>query len=128
EVRESSCDGFTRFTPIVLNYDFFAGMLGGDVKLSHSIIYYEPEMMFYYREPVLQVYKPTTAEKLQNYYRAMLLRSAQELNAETDKLNLFAEFRSDKNARAVTNRAKSVLAAGQDFFSTTSPPQRIRGP
>ena len=128
EVRQSSCDGFTRFTPIALNYDFFAGMLGGDVKLSHSVIYYEPEMMFYYREPIQQLYKPTTAEKLQNYYRAMLLRCAQELNGETDKLNLFAEFRSDKNARAVTTRAKSILAAGSEFFSATSPHQRIRGP
>src|SRR5208283_1679102 len=36
-------------------------------------------------------------------------------------------FRSDKNARAVTNRAKSILAASQDFFSATSPHQRIRG-
>jgi hypothetical protein len=58
----------------------------------------------------------------------MLIRCAQELNGETDKVNLFAEFRSDKNARAVTTRAKSILAAGQDFFSATSPHQRIRGP
>jgi len=128
EVRQSSCDGFTHVTPIALNHDFFAGLLGGDVKLNHSVIYYEPEMQFYYREPVQNIYKPTTAEKLQNYYRAMLLRCAQELNGETDKLNLFAEFRSDKNARAVTNRAKSILAADHTFFSATSPHQRIKGP
>ena len=128
EVRQSSCDGFTRITPIALNHDFFAGLLGGDVKLSHSVIYYEPEMQFYYLEPVQNIYKPTTPEKLQNYYRAMILRCAQELNGETDKLNLFAEFRSDKNARAVTNRAKTILAAGREFFSATSPHQRIRGP
>jgi hypothetical protein len=118
----------THVTPIALNHDFFAGLLGGDVKLNHSVIYYEPEMQFYYREPVQNIYKPTTAEKLQNYYRAMLLRCAQELNGETDKLNLFAEFRSDKNARAVTNRAKSILAADHTFFSATSPHQRIKGP
>lgn len=128
QVRESSCDGFTRITPIALNHDFFAGMLGGDQKLGHSVVYYEPEMQFYYREPIQQIFKPTTAEKLQNYYRAMLIRCAQELNSETDKLNLFAEFRSDKNARAVTNRAKSILAASHDFFSATSPHTRIKGP
>jgi hypothetical protein len=89
---------------------------------------FEPEMQFYYREPIQNIYKPTTPEKLQNYYRAMMLRCAQELNRETDKLNLFAEFRSDKNAKAVTNRAKSILACSSDFFSATSLHQRIRGP
>ena len=128
EARQSSCDRFTRITPIALNHDFFAGMLGGDAKLGHSVIYYEPEMQFYYHEPIQNVFMPTTAEKLQTYYRAMMLRCAQELNGETDKLNLFSEFRSDKNARAVTNRAKSVLACSYEFFSATSPHQRIRGP
>ena len=128
EVRQSSCDGFTRITPISLNHDFFAGMLGGDAKLCHKVIYYEPEMQFYYRDPIQNVFKPTTAEKLQAYYRAMMLRCAQELNGETDKLNLFSEFRCDKNARTVTNRAKSILAADASFFSASSPNQRIRGP
>src|ERR1017187_309892 len=67
EIRQSSTDGFVRITPISINTDFFAGMLGGNVKFGHSVIYYEPEMMFYYREPIQQLYKPTTAEKLQNY-------------------------------------------------------------
>jgi hypothetical protein len=47
--------------------------------------------------------------------------------ANVDKLNLFHEFRSDKTARAVVNRAKSILAASSDFFNATSPHQRIRG-
>jgi len=102
-------------------------MLGGDAKLCHKVIYYEPEMQFYYHEPIQNVFMPTTAEKLQTYYRAMMLRCAQELNGETDILNLFSEFRSDKNARAVTNRAKSILAAGSEFFSATSPHARIKG-
>jgi hypothetical protein len=42
-------------------------------------------------------------------------------------LNLFNEFRSDKVAKQVTNRAKSVLAADSSFFSATSNNQRIRG-
>jgi hypothetical protein len=127
EVRQTSYDGLNKITPIAINLDFFAGMLGGDSKLSHSVIYYEAELQFYYFEPLQQIYKPTTPEKLQNYYRALLLRCAQELNRDTDKLNLFAEFRSDKNARAITTRAKSILAASPDFFSATSPHTRIRG-
>src|ERR1019366_4505977 len=99
-MRESSSDGLARITPLAPNLDFFAAMLGGDIKLGHSVVYFEPEMQFYYKEPLLQLYKPTSPEKLQNLYRGLLIRCAQELNHDTSKLNLFVEFRSDKMARA----------------------------
>ncbi len=127
EMRQTSCDGFLRIVPVSINIDFFACSLGGDSGLNHSVIYFEQEMQFYYFEPLQNLYRPTTPEKLQNYYRAMVLRCAQELNGETDKLNLFHEFRSDKISKAVVNRAKSILAASPDFFSATSPHTRIRG-
>jgi hypothetical protein len=127
EMRESTCDGFTRITPISINVDFFAASLGGDSKLGHSVVYFEPEMQWYFKD-LDSIYKPTSAEKLQNLYRAMLIRCAQELNSETHKLNLFHEFRSDKTAKAVVNRAKSILAADHAFFSATSKHQRVRGP
>ena len=111
ELRESCFDGFSRCTPISINLDFFASALGGDSKLGHSVVYYESELHFYFREPLLNIYKPTTPEKLQNYYRAMLMRCAEELPDENNKLNLCVEFRSDKYAKAVVQRAKSVLAA-----------------
>lgn len=126
EMRQTSCDGFLRICPVSVNVDFMAGMLAGDSALGHSVVYYEPEMQFYYFEPLQNLYKPTSAEKLQNYYRAMVLRCAQELNGETDKLNWFQEFRSDKISKAVVNRAKSVLACSPNFFSATSPHTGIR--
>jgi hypothetical protein len=49
------------------------------------------------------------------------------LNDAVDILNLFHEFRQDKVAREVTNRAKSILAVDSSFFSPTSNYQRIRG-
>src|SRR5476649_2880939 len=52
EMRESSCDGFSRVNPISINIDFFAAMLGGDSRLGHSVIYFEPELQFYYYEPL----------------------------------------------------------------------------
>jgi len=128
EMRQSSVDGFVRIVPVSINLDFMAGMLGGDSGLGHSVVYFESEMQFYYFEPVLQLYKPTTQEKLQSYYRGFMIRCAQELNNDTNKLNLFLEFRSDKIAKAVVQRAKSILAADSSFFSPTSPHQRIRGP
>ena len=78
-MRQTSCDGFSRITPISINLDFFAGMIGGDFRLGHSVVYFEPEMQFYYYEPGQKLYKPTSPEKLQNYYRAMMLRCATEL-------------------------------------------------
>jgi hypothetical protein len=56
-----------------------------------------------------------------------MMKCAQEMPAQVHKLNLFHEFRSDKTAKAVVNRAKSVLAADSSFFSATSLHQRIRG-
>jgi hypothetical protein len=127
EIRQSSVDGFVRIVPVSLNIDFFAGTLGGDSGLGHSVVYFEPEMQFYYFEPLQKLYKPTTSEKLQNYHRAIMLRCAQEMNGEIDKLNLFQEFRSDKTSKAVVQRAKSILAASSDFFSAVSPHTRIKG-
>ena len=127
EIRESYNDGAHTVTPFSINHDFFAAALAGDARLGHRVIYFEPEMQFYYREPVLQLYKPTTEQKLQCLYRALMMRCAQELPNENNKLNLCVEFRSDKHAKLVTQRAKSILAADQSFFSATSPNARIRG-
>jgi len=127
-IRRGINDQITTVNPLAINTDFFAGMLGGDKSLGHSVVYYEPEMMFYYYEPMKKIYMPTTSEKLQTYYRAMMLRCAQELNRGTDIINLFANFRSDTTARAVINRAKTVLACAHDYFSATSPHRRVKGP
>jgi hypothetical protein len=127
EIRQSSCDGVSLITPVHINVDFFAAMLGGDERLGHSVVYFEPELCFYYREPILQLYKATSPEKLQTYYRAMILRCLQEMTSDVSKINMFAEFRSDKTAKSVVQRAKSVLAADSSFFSATSKNQRIRG-
>jgi hypothetical protein len=119
-------NGYTKTTPISINIDFFASILS-DPKLGLSIIYFEQDQQFYYIEPMLQLYKPTSPEKLQNLYRGLLVRCAVSLNDDVNILNLFHEFRSDKVARLVTQRAKSVLAADSSFFSPTSKHQRIRG-
>jgi hypothetical protein len=127
EIRETSCDGFSRVTPISINTDFFAALLGQGQE-PHLVVYYSPEMQFYFKEPLLQLYKPTTPEKLQNLFRAWLMRCAQELDDENNKLNLCVEFRFDKTAKAVVQRAKSILATESSFFSPESPHSRIKGP
>jgi hypothetical protein len=119
-------NGYTKTTPISINIDFFASILS-DPQLGLSVIYFEQDQQFYYIEPFLQLYKPTSPEKLQNLYRGLLIRCALSLTDEVNILNLFHEFRQDKVAKQVTQRAKSVLAADSSFFSPTSKHQRIRG-
>lgn len=112
--------------PITLNIDFFASMLGGRKDLGHQVVYYESEMEWYFKDSD-GIFKPTTAEKLATLYRALMMKCCQEMPSNVNKLNLFHEFRSDRNAKAVVQRAKSILAASPHFFSATSPNQRIRG-
>jgi hypothetical protein len=112
--------------PITINIDFFAAVLGGRADLGHSVVYFEPDMLFYYLDTD-DVYKATTADKLANQYRALLMKCCQDMPANVHKLNLVHEWRSDNVAKQVVNRAKSILAADSSFFSATSNKQRIRG-
>jgi hypothetical protein len=121
-------DNFTvQILPLSINIDFFAGVLGGRRDLGHHVIYFEPEMQWYFRDSD-GIYKPTTAEKLGNLYRALMIKCAQDMLPNVHKLNLFHEWRSDHVVKAVVQRAKSILAANSTFFSATSQNQRIRGP
>jgi hypothetical protein len=121
-------DQFTDQTlPLTLNLDFFAGVLGGQKSYGHHVVYLESEMQWFFKDSD-GIFKPTSPEKLANLYRALLMKCCQEMPPNTHKLNLFHEFRSDKVAKAVVQRAKSILAADSSFFSAQSPHQRIRGP
>ena len=127
ELRETSIANQFKISPISINLDFFAAIFS-DPSISLSVVYFEPEMQFYYNSAFKLVYQPVSPEKLQNLYRGFLIKCAQALNNEVNIFNLFHEFRSDKVARQVTSRAKSVLACDSAFFSATSPYQRICGP
>ena len=125
QLRETEA-GKTRVNPISINLDFFASILS-DSRIGLSVVYFEAEMQFYYNSAFQPVFKPTSSEKLQSLYRGLLMKAAQSFTKDVNILNLFVEFRSDKTAKAVVQRAKSILAADSSFFSATSPNQRIRG-
>lgn len=127
EHRQPLVNGFEAVTPLDINYDFFAGILKGDSKLGHSVVYYEPELQFYFKDSD-SIYKTTSPEKLQNHLRALLLKCAQEMPQNVTLLNLFSKFRSDPCTKLIIQRAKSILAADESFFSPTSPNQRKVGP
>ena len=126
QLRETDDMGKVKINPISINVDFFASIIS-DPALGLSVVYFEPEMQFYFNSAFQPVFKPTSPEKLQSLYRGLLIKAAQSFTQEVNILNLFVEFRSDKIAKAVVQRAKSILAADSSFFSATSSHQRIRG-
>jgi len=127
EMAEDQSDGLKKINPLAPNLDFLAAILGGDRKMGHKVVYLEGEMQWYYLDQPSNIFKPTTAEKLANLLRALLVRCAEELPENVHKLNLFLEFRSDKTLRTVIHRAKSILAADHTFFSVESKHQRQKG-
>ena len=119
---------FSNTSPISLNHDFFAAILGGDRKFGHHVVYYLPELQFYYFDPLEQAFKVTTPEKLQSLLRSWLIRCAEGLPKDVHILNLFQEFRSDSTMKVIVQRAKSILAADESFFSPESKHVRKEGP
>jgi hypothetical protein len=115
-----------KITPLAMNQDFFAAVLGGDERLGHQVVYYESEMQFFFLDSD-GFFKPTTDEKLGTLLRALLMKCAEDLPESVQKLNLCIEFRSDKKIREIVNRGKSILAADHTFFGVDSEHQRTQG-
>lgn len=128
EQRQADGIGAVTKSPLSANLDCLAASLGGDERLGHRVIFYEPEQQFYYYDPRDQMFHATTGAKLMNLLRGLLARCAEVVRGDGAKFQLFHALRSDQVTKAVLNRAKSILAASPDFFSTTSPHQRVQGP
>jgi hypothetical protein len=127
EVRESSPEGFTRVTPVSLNYDACAAILS-DPKSGMSTIYSPGEIQWYYLEPLEKLYMPTTPERIQCLYRGIMMRCHLEINQDSSKFALFHQFRDDACSKAVVNRARSILACDENFFAPDSTNLRKAGP
>ena len=117
EVRESGAD-FSRITPVTLNVDVWASCLS-DNSMGMSVVYFQPELEWYYLEPIAKLYKPTTPERLACLYRGLMMRCFLEVR-DTNKFALFHQFRDDPTSKAVVNRAKSIFSVEQDFFAPDS--------
>ncbi|MEI7808385.1 MAG: hypothetical protein WCJ07_07855 [Verrucomicrobiota bacterium] len=127
ELTEQADRFATQILPVTINTDFFAAALSGRRDLGLHVIYLENELAWYFKDSD-GIYKVTTAEKLMNQYRALMMKCAQNMPANVHKLNLVHEWRGDRTCKAIIQRAKSILAADQSYFSPTSTHQRIRGP
>ena len=121
-------DGFGQIQsqPLIINHDLMAASLS-DPGIGLDVVYLEQDMTFYYACTFDPIFKPVSPDRLQALYRGLILRSADILKNVNAKLNVWAEFRSDKNCRLIIQRAKAVLSVGPEFFSPTSKHSRIRG-
>lgn len=128
EHKHTDLNSKSTITPVALNELFFASILGGDPRIGHRVIYFTPEGQWYFREPLKEMFFPSTDEKLINYLDAMIVQCAQELPPSNNIGQLFLKLRSPQKLKEIVNRAKSVLAADQTFFSPTSIYRRAHGP
>lgn len=129
-LEESRTDelGLVSKAPLSANLDCLAACLGGDERLGHRVIFYEPEQQFYFYDPRTQMFHATTGAKLMNLLRGLLVRCAGAIKGDRARFQLFHVLRSDQVTKQVINRAKSILAASPDFFGVDSPHQRVQGP
>jgi hypothetical protein len=127
ENRVSTIDGFSNISPVAPNLDFMASILGGDKRLGHSVVYWPAECLFYYFDPIDNIYHPTTDEKLGDLMRGYMARCAIEVPKDVNVYHLFTTFRTDRIIKGIVERAKSILRASEDYFSATSPCERVRG-
>ncbi len=113
--------------PYAINDDFFAAILGGDKQFGHSVIFYQPEQTFYFKDYDGWFY-PVSEQKLTCLLSNLLIRCAQEMPRKVHIHNLFVEFRKPEQLRSIILKAKSMLAVSAEFFSELSPHQRREGP
>lgn len=125
QANYSDGDGLPRFVPVELNIDFFAHAIGGDRRMAHKVVFYAFEETFYFFEPRLDAYCPTSEEKLEALLSNYLVRCAQDCGWLVEIRPLFSEFREHNLLKKVIKRAKALLAADQSFFTGEKGERRL---
>jgi hypothetical protein len=127
ENRISSVDGFSISSPIAPNPSFMAAVLGHDDSIQNSVIYYGLDCQFYYFDPIDQKYHSVQDQKLGDLMRGYFQRCAMEMQKDVNVYHLFTTFCHDQIIKTIVDRAKSILLASDDYFSSTSPCSRVNG-
>jgi hypothetical protein len=101
---------------IGINTLFWAAFLGGDHRLFHDVIFFEPEQQFYFYDLVADCYLPTSEQKLRLWLSHTLEGLAWGQLPEVATM-ILKEFRSKIVFDEILARAKALLAADPTFFS-----------
>ena len=124
EAEFTNLNGLTRITPVAINEDFFAAILGGNQHLKHKVIFHLPERKFLFLDWKAGYFVETTEEKLKLLLSQLLLKCAQEMPPTIDLQNLFLEFRHEKTLNSIIKKARGILAADENFWKTSPCPRK----
>ena len=98
-----------------INTDFFGAYLAGERRFMHDIIFYVPESKFYFFDPMVRQYFPTTEEKIRIWLSLILQERAWGYYMD-DATKILTQFRSQAVMDEIIGKAKSLLAAERGFF------------
>ena len=101
--------------PEVMNEDFFAAMLGGEKGLGHRIVYC-PGDGFWFWDPVVEAFCPTSDAKMKILLSNYLVKYGEAFSSSLDVSYLYKTHRKPGLLKRVVNKAKAVLEADESFF------------
>ena len=90
-------------------------MLGGEKGLGHQIVYC-PGAGFWFWDPAVDAFCPTTDAKMEVLLSNYLLKYREAFRAGLDVLYLYEEHRKPAMLKRVVNKAKAILEADESFF------------
>jgi hypothetical protein len=125
EMVEIDENGVQKITPLHLNYDFFASILGNDKRLGHQVVYFPHDETFYFHDEIYEAFRPVSVSKLKLLTSNYLVRCAQDCSAAVDIRNLVIAFREDAVLDRVIARAKAVLEADDSYFNGENGHRRL---
>jgi hypothetical protein len=100
---------------VSINFIFFAAFLGGDRRFNHDVVYYSPENRFYFYDPFVGCYFPTTRKKLLLGLTQIIQRLIWGLELR-EVTTILSYFRMEKTLQMILNQAEVILSVGYGFF------------
>ena len=108
---------------VKINEDFLAAMLSGERRLGHRMVYL-PGDGFWFKDPRLDAFCPTTDKKVEILLSNYLVKCAAGMGGNVDSKFLIKEHRRPQVLAGIVNRAKTLLEAEPSFFEGASAPRR----
>lgn len=102
--------------PVLLNADTIAACLCGDKGLVHQVVFCPWENQWYFHDPVVEAFCPTSTAKLQILASNYLVQCAQSFTSKLTIFPLMTEFRQPSSLQLITNKAKAILQIEKSFF------------
>ncbi len=120
ECVETLLDQSIQVSPVALNEDFYAAVLGGDDRLGHHVVFYLPEQQFYFFDCRFGRYEPTSEQKLILLLSQYLIQCAADMPGD----ETCAHFIWNRAARRQRETKRNIFNAAGMFPRSTGPRTR----